>query len=117
MSLNISKSFLEVENIKLSNQGKELNYKQIENLYYKLNYLDKNNDNYVDSFKDMINKLENSYINKSSKMLEYFVKNLLKFKNIKTGEIKDYTYNKSGIFKYYNDFNYKIKDNNLNFRT
>ena len=31
MSLNISKSFLEVENIKLSNQGKELNYKQIEN--------------------------------------------------------------------------------------
>lgn len=88
MSLNISKSFLEVENIKLSNQGKELNYKQIENLYYKLNYLDKNNDNYVDSFKDMINKLENSYINKSSKMLEYFVKNLLKFKNIKTGEIK-----------------------------
>ena len=42
MSLNISKSFLEVENIKLSNQGKELNYKQIENLYYKLNYLDKN---------------------------------------------------------------------------
>jgi hypothetical protein len=70
VSLNISKSFLEVENIKLSNQGKELNYKQIENLYYKLNYLDKNNDNYADSFKDMINKLENSYINKSSKMLE-----------------------------------------------
>lgn len=113
MSLNISKSFLEVENIKLSNQGKELNYKQIENLYYKLNYLDNNNDNYIDSFKDMINKLENSYINKSSKMLEYFVKNLLKFKNIKTGEIKDYTYNKSGIFKYYNDFNYKVKDNNI----
>ena len=60
---------MEVENIKLSNQGKELNYKQIENLYYKLNYLDKNNDNYIDSFKDMINKLENSFHKKKLNIL------------------------------------------------
>lgn len=104
MCYNISKNYLEIMNISLSKYNKKLNNEQLENLYYKLNNMENSENNYyIDSFKGMFGKIESSYYLKSSKRLEYFVKNNLKKFNIKTGEIKDYTYNNKG-FKYLKDF-------------
>lgn len=45
---------------------------------------------YIDSFKYMFEKLETSYNSKSSRMLEYFVKNNLRRFNTETGNKRLY---------------------------
>lgn len=91
-------------NKSLSKHNKELNNDKLENLYFMLNnFNNSDKTDYIDSFKYMFEKLEISYNSKSSRMLEYFVKNNLKRFNTETGEIKDYTY-KDNCFKYLKDF-------------
>ncbi len=97
-----------------------LSEKQLNNLKYNLNSLNVETNFYIDNFEELKKRFEYSYIIKSSKLLEYFVKNNLKSKNIRTGEIKNYSFS-NGIFKYANDFYYKvdttnIKDSELGFK-
>jgi hypothetical protein len=103
VNYRVSKNYIEIMNKSLSKYDKKLNNQQLENLFHKLNHFENIKTDYIDNFKDMFIKMENSYYSKSSNMLEYFVKNNLKKINTKTGEIKDYTY-KNDCFKYLKDF-------------
>lgn len=112
MSFNISKVNIEIMNITLELLGKQLTEEQIAVLYTKLMKIDKNDIAYANTYPDMIEKMKENYHIKSSKQLEYFVRNQLKSKHKQTGVIKDYTFH-NGIFKYYNDFKYRVNTNNI----
>lgn len=109
MGVRVSK--IEVDLIDIEN--KIFSEKQLNRFYKNLNSLDKRNETYIDNICELKSKLESSYYYKSSSMLEYFVKNNLKTKNIKTNKIKDYS-SLNGVFKYANDFYYDVKSNNIN---
>lgn len=109
MSVNFSKVDVSLLNFSRYN----LSDKQLNSLQYNLNKLGIKNLSYADTIKELKNKLEYSYIVKSSKLLEYFVKNNLKSKNIKTNKVKDYSF-VNGMFKYANDFYYDVKSNDIN---
>lgn len=109
MSVNFSKVDVSLLNFSRYN----LSEKQLNSLQYNINNLGIKNFSYADTIKELKNKLEYSYIVKSSKLLEYFVKNNLKSKNIKTKKIKDYSL-VNGMFKYANDFYYDVKSNDIN---
>jgi hypothetical protein len=100
----------DLEYLDLENKG--FSSKQLNNLDYNLNRLSIKNLDYIDSFEGLVKKLKSSYIHKSSKLLEYFVKNNLKTKNIRTKKVRDYTFS-NGVFKYANDFYYDVDTNNI----
>ncbi len=93
-------------------ESKGFSKKQLYNLNYYLAKLNMKNFDCVDTYGGLLKKLKSSYIHKSSKLLEYFVKNNLKTKNIRTKKIRDYTY-QDGVFKYANDFYYDVDTNNI----
>jgi len=111
MYLNSDSRNKELIQINLIRNKKSLSDIQVDRLLSRLKN-DNDKKEYIDNYSYLINAMEKHYNNASSKRLEYFVKNNLMQMNKTTGEIKDYTYNQ-GVFKYYNDFYYDIKDNNI----
>lgn len=100
----------DLEYLGLENKG--FSSKQLHSLNYNLNRLSIKNLDYIDSFEGLVKKLKSSYIYKSSKLLEYFVRNNLKTKNIRTNKVRDYTF-VNGVFKYANDFYYELNSNDI----